>query len=411
MVPKSILELSPVEDGVFVDNLMVCSADRLLATRYRQVEDDITFNDPEVITLLFSHDLLNMSALVESVVCHEKLYINAEYIDRWNSNIQDSTLQSLDDIIVPVFWPEEKRKEAEDELRQIGLSVESGLYGLADLIFRATHHGFRHEDYRTRLVERKFFTPYEEGSSPWGTPFYIGIGLGLGFYLLSSQILGIPYKPSALRAQMLSGVIGNVYRSRRFNAADIAISLLEKSRETVVNEYFNKLLELNVIEAHLPCVLSSILKESKSSADVMLIAKQIRESDEGKAFRRWSADFSFTIQNGDLGKIGEFVKELERVTTNVNKLLGLTSNDNISLKLGWGPVGVGYSFSLPKVLKRPIYFKRHLWFLHNMYTGMAVMARLSDHIERVLIESLPEQFQVALQRNINWHSIQQQVER
>jgi hypothetical protein len=70
----------------------------------------------------------------------------------------------------------------------------------------------------------------------------------------------------------------------------------------------------------------------------------------------------------------------------------LKTDDNLSVKLGWGPVSFSPAFSLPKFLNKPIYLKRHLWFLHNMYRGMISMARISDHVERVLITPLPEWF-------------------
>jgi hypothetical protein len=53
-----------------------------------------------------------------------------------------------------------------------------------------------------------------------------------------------------------------------------------------------------------------------------------------------------------MGCPGELVKELNDVVADTNKFLGLTTNDGISVKLGWGPVSVGSSFSLPRNSKQ-----------------------------------------------------------
>lgn len=399
---KSIFDVGPVEGGIFVDNLMVCSADRLLFTHYRYIKDDVIESKPGVAAALFSHDLLNLSSLVESIVCHDNIFINAEYIDRWNSNIQESTLRPLNEILIPLSWPQSQREEAENRLREVlpSISRDSGLERLAEIVFEATHHVF--SDYHGRSLEQRHFLPYDEGR-PWGTPFYIV--MGTAFYLMCSQVIGIPYKPSVIRAQLLSDLIHREIRSQQFSVAEIAISLLEKSREKVAEEYFNKILEFNVIETHLPCVLSAVLKEAKSPADVILIAKQMRDNDNAKAFRAWSREFSSTIQKGDLVKIGEFIKELQGVVERINEFLGLKSDESTGVSIGWGPISIG-PFSLPRALKRPIYFKRHLWFLHNMYSGIVTMARLSGHIERVIVRSLPKWFQRVISSQIDWHYIQ-----
>lgn len=390
MKVKSVFEVGPVDDGIFIDNLMVCSADRLLSSQYRYLKNDLV-DKYGLAATLFRHDLLNLAILVESIVCHDKIYINADYIDRWNSNIQESMLQSLNDILIAVSCPQDQRKETEDKLYEVftGTRWGSAIQKLSDVVYRATHH-----DHMMDRRTRSLFLPHEEEIHHRGAPFHIVIGTA--FYLMCSQVVGIPYKPSAIRAQLLSNQLEHDLRSQQFCAADLAISLMEKSREEVANEYFNKMLEFNVIETHLPCVLSAVLKEANSPGDVILIARQIRDSNESKAFRAWSRDFSVTIQEGDLARIGKFSKELDGVIEGINKYLGLGSDESLIVNLGWGPVGISHSFSLPKILKRPIYFKRHLWFLHNMYLGIATMARLSDHIERVLIGSLPKWFKSML---------------
>lgn len=389
MQVKSLFDVEQAEGSVFVDNLMICSADRLLSTCYRHLEADKYLEKSEVAPTLFSHDLLNLSALVESVVCHDAIFVNSEYVDRWDPDVEQNTLRPLSNVITPISWPENQRKEAEDSLRSSlhSIRTDPGLFDFASVIFRDAHNAFR---YSKGTIERDLFIPYDEGGRPWGTPFYIA--MGTAFYLLSSQALGVPYKPSVIRAELLSDLLGKEYRARHFNAAEIAFSLMENSRDAVAKEYFDKILELNLIDINFPCVLSAVLKESNSSSDVIKVAVQIRDSKITRAFRKWSREFTKVVQDGDLVRIGEYLKEIKEVISETNKFLGLKSDDSLSVKLGWGPASLSHSFSLPKLLNKPIYFKRHLWFLHNMYRGMISMARISDHIERVLVAPLPDWF-------------------
>jgi hypothetical protein len=390
MDATSLFDVPHGDGSIFADNLTICSADRLLSTCYRHLEAEKYLQKPEVASTLFSHDLLNLSILVESIVCHDAIFVNADFIDRWNSDVEENTLRPLRSVITPIMWPHELRLEIENALsRTIGsMKTDPGLSKFAEIMFRDSHNAFR---YSRTMIERDLFLPYEEGSHAWGTPFYIA--MGTAFYLTSSQALGVPYKPSVLRAAMLDDVLWEDYRSRSFNASEIAVSLLEKSRETVAKEYFERIMELNLVELQFPCILSAVLRESESPADIIRVAMQIRDSKETRAFRNWSQKMTTTMQDGDLSKLGELVKELNDVVSDTNKSLGLTTNDGISVKLGWGPVSVGSSFSLPRILNKPIYLRRHLWFLHNMYRGMLTMARISDHVKRVLVSPLPAWFQ------------------
>src|SRR5712691_10181080 len=102
MEAKRIDEVERSAGAIFVDNLMMCSADRLISNRYN-TQDLETIDEP-LPALLFLHDLVNLSQFIQSAICHERLYLNAEYIDRWNGNIWSSTLALPGGVIVPVLW-------------------------------------------------------------------------------------------------------------------------------------------------------------------------------------------------------------------------------------------------------------------------------------------------------------------
>ena len=406
MIPKTLPEIIPHPSSVFIDNLMLCSADRLLTAHYPDSNSDLLARNREYVPVLIDHDLLNLSLLVEAVICHEQLCVNAEYIDRWNPSIQNATLKPLQTIVQPVFWPPHERKQVEDGLSTSirPFASDSGIHALAEVVYHSTHHPVQPNP-TTRNVEREHLLPFEEGTTAWGTPFYLH--LGLAFYLFSSQALGIPYKPSVLRASMLRSSWREAHQAIQFPAAEIALAFLEKTREAVVGEYFDKILEFNLLEARIPCLLAAILSTVKSASDIIPTAIEIRESPEGCAFREWSASFAQTIQHGDLRGLGELTRQLHDVCSRVNKLLKLNLDDATDVSLGWGPASVTMPFSLPGFLHRPIHYKRHLWFLHNIYSQLAKLARISDHIQRILIQPLPQPIRdQMLQLHLDWPSIE-----
>ena len=389
-------EVKPQKGAVFVDNLMLCSADRLTSSRY----------DPEYLgtltgplpSLLFLHDIINLSHFVQALVCHEYLYVNAEYVDRWNSEIWPSTLALLGQVIVPLSWSGESRGDVERRLWD-AVSViqeDTGLSEFSYIVFRATHH---HEPLGRGLVHR-LFLPHEEADRQAGS---VQIAINTVFYLMCSQLLGVPYKPSVLRSSLLGRFINSAFESQHFTAADVALTLLEKDREAAAREYFQRILEFNLIDTHIPCVLAAVLREARSPRDVVRVTKEMRETKGAIQFRKWTGEFASAIQDGDLSEIGRFVADLRGVTADVRKELGVVETLDDSIQIGWGPVALGHAFSLPKILRKPIYFKRHLWFLHDLYKSAMTMARIADEIQRVFVRSLPGSMQENLGR-FDWRA-------
>jgi hypothetical protein len=397
----NIDEVNAVDGSIFLDNVTVSSADRLLHTRYGNLLDNEFFKQEGVITALVHHDVLNLALLTESLVCHDTIYINAEFIDRWNQNIEQTSLQRLANIIVPVLWSPDTRYKDDNKLRE-KLGSELGrmprsISTLEGIVFYTMHHPYS----ISKEAERDLFIPYKEGYA-FGLPRSLDLGMGAVFYLMCSQVLGIPYKPCILRAPFIAQVIKDKFDSRKFNAADIIIALLEKSREEAIQEYFEKVLELNMIEVNIPCILSAVLRNSTSLSDVIPLTIQLRESREAKAFRQWCNNLTQIIQQGDLAKIAEAIKEVKDLVTSWNKFLGLTRGDNVDVSLGWGPASVSIPFSLPRLLQRPIHFKRHLSFLHRIYSISLKTARSSEYIDRVLLSNLPEELQVKKFHSDRW---------
>ena len=381
MKSTSIFEIKPRKGAVFIDNLTLCSADRLLNSAYHNIslpED----NRMPLIKLFVQHDLLNLNLLIEGLLLHEHIYINAEFVNRWNKDIDNSSLRNILELVTPITCPPELRKEIENKLRDYVTDIpqNSFLNTLSESVYWNTHHAPSLDS-----LERQYIQPYDEGH-PFGTPYYIGIATS--FYLACSQLLGVPYKPSIIRSQILGEVLEKDFTSKNYNAAEISIKLLEKSREEVADEYLSKLLELNIIETKIPLILSFILKEANNPNDIIPITMQIRNSKNAKAFRSWCNNFSEEIMNGNLKNIFNHYKDLDKITKDMHKYMGIEKEESISLKLGWGPIEHKKTFSLPEIINKPIYFKRHLLFLGNLYKNIMSVSKIYPLLNKVFHKEL-----------------------
>jgi hypothetical protein len=395
-----------VDGGILIDNLTLCSADRLLCTRYRHLEDEAALLIDGLAATLFIHDVMNLSNLVESIVCHDRIFVNAEYIDRWNTNIGHTTLHPLASIIQPVYWPEELGREAQIMIdrsdHSISASMDSTLNAIAGTVFRASHRPGRPLDTPSgRSIVRRLILPGETTEPRRDVSWYIM--MGAEFYLMCSQWLGVPYKPSAIRAQMLSSIIDRESAKVKFDASAIALAMLQRSRDQVMEEVLGKVFELNSIELGIPSLLTAVLRESNRLEDVLLIAQQIRTSKEAQHFRDWTKHLSINVQNGDISKIGEFIRDIEAVAGNVQKLLNLSPADTAQLMIGWGPVTFEKTFGLPTLVNRPVRYKRHLWLLHKIQAEALRVASISVEIDRVLVQRLPKWFgELISEENVSW---------
>ena len=102
-----LAELRPNASAVFIDNVAICSADRILGGLYDSVKDDPLlqqhYGEPSPgPAALVAHDLVNLNILIESLLCYDEIYTNAEYVDRWNSEIASGMLARLGDVVTGV---------------------------------------------------------------------------------------------------------------------------------------------------------------------------------------------------------------------------------------------------------------------------------------------------------------------
>ena len=105
MESQGIYDVHAVDGGVFIDNLLIASADRLLAGKYDSLEKNIYMKETSIANAIFHHDIFNLAVLVESIVCHDMLYTNNDFVNIWNGDIYNSTLVHLDNILERVWEP------------------------------------------------------------------------------------------------------------------------------------------------------------------------------------------------------------------------------------------------------------------------------------------------------------------
>jgi hypothetical protein len=272
-------------------------------------------------------------------------------------------------------------------------SVLVGADELAQLVSHASHdawsgHGRSQDLQDNQRNKLSLLTPYnDEATRPF--PSAGGLAVGAGFYIACSQVLGIPYRPSVIRAQLLEALLAEELRSWRYEAGSIAIDMLEKSAETAT-QYLAELARLNLVEARMPLILSAILKQCRSLEEVIPYAMQLRDRSEAAAFRSWSAGFGDALVLGDVKQIAKRVKELNELAQDVNKRLGIADTPNTnSIGVGFGPVSVSKSFHMPAFGNVKVRLKSHAWLLQHLYSTVREIARFSDEVERLFYPKLP----------------------
>src|SRR2546423_434955 len=117
-----------------------------------------------------------------------------------------------------------------------------------------------------------------------------------------------------------------------------------------------------MIDRYTPATLAYVLRHAKTSADIVELTLQLRDSDEGREYRRWAREFTQALQAGSLKSIGRHQRELTKVIDSLNRRFKLADPRQAGdVSVGWGPVQAGRSLNLPAVLNVPVNIKRHMW--------------------------------------------------
>lgn len=413
-----LTEILAADSAVFIDNVALCSADRVLGGWYHSVQGNplLSAGTAGPATLV-AHDLVNLSILVESLLCFEEIYTNSEFVNRWHSDIASGLLTRLDKVVIGVLLSREQRWQAESAVVRSGLwTAQRGLDpadALAELVAHANHDCW--QKHRASALDEGakegMLTPYDEASRPFPGG---GIAIGAGFYMLCSQALGVPYRPSAIRAELMRPILWSELHSRMFHAGSVALKYLEMSRREAAEEYFGKLAALGVVEVSMPLVLGAVLANADKPSDVLAITLSLRDSAEGRAFRQWSGVTTAALEQGDLRAAARLLRELKSVVDPVNRSLGVKTGHagQAALSIGYGPIKVSKPFQLPNVLGQLRPIKSHVWLMQHMYRTMSNLGSFAVHVERVLLPGLPLWLKERLaERPIDWAGIEWRARR
>jgi hypothetical protein len=399
MQTQDLFEIRAPAASILLDNTILCSADRILGGHYEAIRGNPLlqpqFGRTSVAgTTLVAHDLINLSILVDTLFCYDRIYVNADFIDRWNSEIASGLLTILADRVVGITVSQQDRWEAESAvIRQWPTLQQDALAGadnLAQLVAHANHdawsgHSRLREDSGNKL---RLLAPYnDEATRPF--PDAGGLIVGAGFYVACSQVLGIPYRPSVVRSEFLRNYLTSEVEAWRQQAGTIALDMLEKSAAEV-RSYFERLAALNLIEIHIPLILGAVVKQSKFVEEILPRALQLRDLPEAAAFRQWASEFDSALSEGSTTRIAKYVKELDEIVGRSNKRLKLAKPDDLPrLSIGFGPVGVSKAFRRPAFTNIPIRIKSHAWILQHIYETVVQMSRFSNELERLILPGLP----------------------
>jgi hypothetical protein len=411
----SLSGAEPDDGAVFVDNLALSSLMRVLTGAYDSLPNEY-FAHSAAAQLLFAHDLVNMAGILEALICHEELYVNAAFMSTWTDGLGTGADQ-LAGLVTGVSWTKEFQWRAESAIvksdwpRTAGRSPpdEPFGFGLSSVVSASTHHEGTSSgviEFDDSLAE---LTSYKERTRPFGSG--MDVVVGTGFYTACSQILGIPYRPSALRATYLDGILRDAIRDFRADVGREAFAALEDSREKAViaTSFTARMAEMNRIDTAVPAVLTAVLGRARSRKEILPVTLQLRDSAGGRKFRKWNAELVRAIQSGDLKDAARQARTIENVVKDVNRSFGLDSPEDGFISVGWGPVSAGKTFALPRQLSLPIRFSRHAWFLQRMYDSMLSVARLEDRVDRLLVRPLSRAFRkrLATGRGLQWKALRE----
>jgi hypothetical protein len=95
----------------------------------------------------------------------------------------------------------------------------------------------------------------------------VEIAAGTGLYTACAEVLGIPYWPSILRANLLSRVARRQLELWRFRAGGEVLDMLARDRDKLVSESVGALVEFGEVELNMPAVLTMVLQQARRAED------------------------------------------------------------------------------------------------------------------------------------------------
>jgi len=410
MRSAQLSEIHADASSVFVDNVLLGSAARALDGSYDGLPELLTLHKdrgPEsMITaarFLFSHDLANLSSLCECLLLSDELYVNAATINRPENDILTDLSEHIVGLAIPIeasyeaqtmvvrhpVWGKIQSQDRHVILRELVAEACHGYSGLRNDIpaLEAPSDTWTSSDQVGELMS------FPDSSRPFGRSYQLA--MSAGFYITCSQALGVPYRPSAIRADLLAPILMSEIDSWRKQAGNIALDYFQDSRRQMAEQYFENLASLDILQVHMPLVLAGLLKDAESIPNLIERILALRDSPEGIGLRSWAREMTEAIQMGSLTEIAPLYRELELATENANALLGIRGSAP-TVALGYGPTKSSKPFSVSSSLMPPRTPRRHVWVLQRIYRRGLGITSLTPHVERVLFPQYPGWFRNSL---------------
>jgi hypothetical protein len=416
----SLFDVAPEPGSVFIDNLMVSSVERLLGSRYDALRKDPVFGDGRAAATLLAHDVLNLSAFLEALIFSERIYVNAAFMDRWSAGAEVFLDNQLGEIIIGVEWPKSFQWEIETnfvrrrEIWDAGKTIP-GIDFLAEVVSRSTECPSAFNDgYMSRglakpisreEVRRRLFMPQGETSRPYGSAG-VEIGVGAGFYTACSEVLGIPYRPSVLRAQLLSKVALLYLKEWRFQAGGMILDMLSRERDKLVRDALAPLVEVGSVELDTPAVLTLALQRVRTADEILPWARQLRNESSTIELRKLTQRLLSQLNSNDLVDVMESVRSMGEATKRIHRELGYEAVRAGTVNLSFGPLSIGRDVTLPTAIVRHLPTQRRFWLIQNIQRAIISVARWSDLVDRTIVSSLPPWFREELGKanGLDWRA-------
>jgi hypothetical protein len=414
----SLFDVVPEPGSVFVDNLMVCSVERLLGSRYEALRTDPVFGDGRTAATLVAHDVLNLAAFLDTLICSERIYVNAAFLDRWSAAAEEFLDRQLGEIITGVEWPKGFQWEMETHfVRRLNIwdagQTIPGIDFLAGVVSRSTHcpsafnDGYilpgRARPISFQEVRRRLFMPEGEASRPYGSGG-VEIGVGTGFYTACSEVLGVPYRPSVLRAQLLSRVALRYLKEWRFRAGGMILDMLSRDRDKLVRDALAPLVEVGSVELNVPATLALALQQVRTVDDILPWACRLKNKKSAIELRRFLQRLYSQVSSNNLVDVMESVRSMGGATKRVHQEFGYEKLEAGTVSLAFGPTSFGRDVTLPTAMIRRLPTEKRFWLIQDLQRAITSVARWSDPVDDVIIGSLPQWFQTELRKpnGLDW---------
>ncbi|MFC1619427.1 adenylate/guanylate cyclase domain-containing protein [Candidatus Neomarinimicrobiota bacterium] len=245
-----------------------------------------------------------LAVLIESIVIHGKIYVDATYSEAWRYKTSVPSLdiyepyrstEQLSDVVVPLYLDKrDEEKVAENSEKRLAIIRENPQY--ADFIDKIS----KSDDWNT-LIKDTYFAEQPDGIEL----------LGALKYLEMSRLLRLPYVPHFLRTPIVllnASVFSEGYED--LSSAKHLIQYVEKMRASSmepINEFYQK----HVFDLSLPSILSIVLHNSGQPGDVIDEALKLRDAEAVKEFRNYCMLMDAKVGEGDIAFLNEAMSTLK----------------------------------------------------------------------------------------------------